>query len=132
MPLGVTLLVATPVGGYKKNEHWRNIADKTQARTEHQRETTAFYVATHAVSVHAALALMLPDNTHHWAVIDPCFGLCTHWDIIESTRMRMSPATQVAGTAMVVDAVVCLKMLVQEGIAPLLESGGGVVALVAQ
>jgi hypothetical protein len=44
------------------------------------------------------------------------------WDVRESTSIRMTPKTQVAGVAMVSDAMVCFTMLIKEGLAPLLES----------
>jgi hypothetical protein len=84
--------------------------------------TSAFYVATHAAAVHNVLAIMAPTDEGHWACIDPCHGLLMKWEVRESTSLRMAPKTQVAGTAMVVDAMVALRMLVAEGIAPLLES----------
>jgi len=82
--------------------------------------TSAFYVATHASSPHAVLALMAPEDTDHWVLLNPSFGLITSWDVNESARIRMTPKTQVAGVAMVTDSVVTIKMLIAEGLAPLL------------
>lgn len=86
------------------------------------RVTTAFYVATHAIAVHPVLALMAPADEGHWASIDPRWGLTFTWDVLTSTAVRIAPKTQVAGTAMVVDAMVVFKLLLTAGIAPLLES----------
>jgi hypothetical protein len=94
--------------------------DRTAAAAAQREVTSAFYIATHASSVHAVLALMAPGDTNHWAVINPAQGLIHTWDIKDSARIRMTPNTQVAGSAMVTDAIVCLKMLVREGLAPLL------------
>jgi hypothetical protein len=84
--------------------------------------TDAFYVATHASAVHNVLALMAPSDEGHWASIEPRWGLVYEWDIMASTSVRIAPKTQVAGTAMVVDAMVVFKMLLQSSIAPLLEN----------
>jgi hypothetical protein len=92
--------------------------------------TDAFYIATHASSVHAVLALQVPDDTNHWASIDPSCGMIDDWDIGTSAKIRMAPNTQVAGTAIVTDAVVVLTMMVKEGIAPLLNNTSQVEALV--
>lgn len=98
----------------------RDIPDRNAARVALRAVTAAFYVATHASSVHAVLALMVPDDSDHWACIDPKYGLIEDWDIGRSARIRMEPKTQVAGAAVVVDAVVVLKMTIKEGIAPLI------------
>jgi hypothetical protein len=84
--------------------------------------TDAFYVATHAAAVHNVLALMAPSDEGHWASIDPRYGLLADWEIMPSTLVRIAPKTQVAGTAMVVDAMVVFKMLLQSSLAPLLEN----------
>lgn len=106
----------------QKNEYWPTNQDKKVAEREQRNATSAFYVATHASSVHAVLALMAPSDKCHWAEVAPCFGLISSWDIRESTAIRMIPKTQVAGAAMVTDAVVCFCMTIKEGIAPLLDS----------
>jgi len=98
---------------------FRGAAD---ARLTHQRNmTSAFYVGTHAISVHAALALHAPSDVNHWAEIDPKFGLFHEWTAFTSAEIRLTPNTQVAGVAMVADAVVVLNDLVREGLAPLLQ-----------
>jgi len=103
--------------------------DRAQASAAWRVLTNAFYVATHASSVHAVLALMAPTDRNHWACIDPKLGLLPKWDLHTSARIRMTPNTQVAGAAMVTDAFVVLKMLVREGLAPLLVSSGEIQAL---
>jgi hypothetical protein len=101
-----------------RDRAWRNV-------------TSAFYIATHASSVHAVLALMAPQDANHWALIDPQYGLFTEWDVKESTRIRMLPSTQVAGAAMVSDAVVTMRMLIKEGLSPLLANLDQAAALAA-
>ncbi|CAF0935479.1 unnamed protein product [Didymodactylos carnosus] len=56
----------------------------------------------------------------HCAILDPSCGLIQDRQIGASTTVRMVPNTQVSGTAAVVDAYVVLKMMSDEGIAPLL------------
>jgi len=114
-----------------KNAVWPTPADVGARKREQGQATTAFYVATHASCVHPVLAMMAPQIEEHWAQIDPSNGMVTTWDIMESTTIRIAPRTQVAGTAIVVDSMVVLKMLVAEGLAPLLESAGKYAALVA-
>lgn len=97
----------------------------------HKLATSAFYVATHAVSVHAALALMVPEDDNHWASIDPHHGLVTEWEIGNSAKIRMRPNTQVAGVAIVADAMVVLKMCIKDSIAPLISAIDQAPALVA-
>jgi len=104
--------------------------DKVARQRKIRAATNAFYIATHASSVHAVLALMASDDTAHWATVDPSAGLLVGWEVGESTRIRMSPKTQVAGTAIVVDSVVVLKMAIKEGIAPLIAAIDQVDALV--
>jgi hypothetical protein len=101
---------------------WPTTGERSTNLPVQRQLTDAFYIASHAASVHNALALMAPVDEGHWASIDPACGLLLNWDIRESTALRMAPKTQVAGTAMVVDAMVTLRMLVGEGLAPLLES----------
>jgi len=84
--------------------------------------TTAFYVGAHAISVHAVLAIMAPEDPGHWAQIDPRYGLVYTWNVMTSTKVRIASMTQVAGTAMVVDAMVVLKQLAASCLAPLLEN----------
>lgn len=103
--------------------------EKPERERENRIATSAFYIATHASSVHATLALMAPDDDNHWAHLNPEFGLVLDWDIKDSARIRMIPNTQVAGGAMVADAVVVLEMMVKESISPLLNSRGQVGAL---
>jgi hypothetical protein len=100
---------------------WPTVGERSTNIPVQRQLTDAFYVATHAASVHNVLALMAPVDEGHWASIDPACGILLRWDIRESTMLRMAPKTQVAGTAMVVDAMVTLRMLVGEGLAPLLE-----------
>jgi hypothetical protein len=91
-------------------------------RDDREKVTSAFYVGTHAISVHAVLAIMAPEDPGHWAQIDPRYGLVYNWTVMTSTKVRISAMTQVAGTAMVVDAVVVLKQLAASCLAPLLEN----------
>jgi hypothetical protein len=114
-----------------KNAVWPTPADAGARKREQGQATTAFYVATHASCVHPVLAMMAPQIHEHWAQVDPSLGLITSWDVMESTSIRIAPRTQVAGAAIVVDSMVVLKMLVAEGLAPLLESAGKYPALAA-
>jgi hypothetical protein len=101
---------------------WPTSGERSTNMPVQRQLTDAFYIATHAAAVHNALALMAPTDEGHWASIDPACGILLEWDIRESTSLRMAPKTQVAGTAMVVDAMVTFKMLIGEGLAPLLEN----------
>lgn len=103
-----------------KEGMWASGPDRAANAVAHRASTKAFYLATHAVSVHAALALMLPKDDHHWASICPSAGIIIRWNIHASTMIRMSPRTQVAGSALVVDSVTVIRMLIKEGLAPLL------------
>jgi len=104
----------------QKEGQWPMTIDRKDRDRAEKSATDAFYVATHPSSVHAVLALMAPDDDCHWALIDPKYGLIPEWDVRESTKVRISPKTQVAGVSMVTDAMVCLQMLTKEGISPLL------------
>jgi hypothetical protein len=84
--------------------------------------TSAFYIATHALSVRAVLALMAPVDNSHWIISDPYMGLIPKWDVGQSAVVRMLSKTQVAGTALVIDAIVVLKMLLLKSLAPLLQN----------
>lgn len=114
-----------------KNAVWPTPADMGARKREQGIATSAFYVATHASCVHPVLAMMAPEVEEHWAQIDPSNGMVMTWDVMESTQIRIAPKTQVAGTAIVVDSMVVLKMLAAEGLAPLLESAGKYASLVA-
>jgi hypothetical protein len=113
-----------------KNGFWINLPDKSQTATGQLKATTAFYIATHATCVHNALSLMAGSDHNHWASIDPKYGFLMRWDVRESTSIRMLPAEQVSGVAMVTDSMVVLKMLTQEGIYPMLENRSQARALV--
>jgi len=104
--------------------------DRTENARIQRNATSAFYVATHAASVHAVLSLMAEDDSNHWAKINPSSGFIPDWEVHESAKIRMRPNTQVAGAAMVTDSVVVLKMLVREGLVPLLVNLDQVDALV--
>jgi len=119
---GGDVVTGFPRRWLQKMSYWVNPNDKAAREREQKALTTAFYVATHASAVHPVLALMAGSDINHWASVNPCFGLIVDWDVRESTVIRMLPNTQVAGTAWVVDAMVCLKMITKEGIAPLLDS----------
>jgi hypothetical protein len=107
--------------------YWTQSQDQRASYTANQRATTAFYIATHATSVHAVLAQTVGDDKHHWAKVDPSYGCFSPdvWDLRDSAKLRIAPRTQVAGTSMVTDAVVVMKMLISEGIAGLLTERGG-------
>jgi len=105
-----------------KNGFWTSDRDRGKQDRDNKLATSAFYVATHASSVHAVLALMASEDDDHWARINPKYGLIPMWDVHESAKVRMAPKTQVSGVAMVTDAVVTMKMLIKEGLAPLLEN----------
>jgi hypothetical protein len=106
-------------------------SDAREMEAVQKRITDAFYVATHAASVHSVLALMAPGDPGHWAEIVPKFGIYLHWDVMDSARIRLEGMTQIAGGAMVADAIVAVKMLIREGLGPLLNHRGqlGVLAL---
>jgi len=90
-----------------------NETKDSKVRESRERITTAFYLATHAVAVHNVLANMAHEDEGHWAEIDPKFGCTFTWEVMQSTKLRMAPKTQVAGAAMVVDATVVIKMLIK-------------------
>jgi hypothetical protein len=94
--------------------------DKTVIKQENRKATTAFYVATHGVSVHCVLAQMGAGAKYHWCEFDPSCGMMRSWEMGDSARVRMEPNTQVAGGAIVADSMVILEMMVKDGIAPLL------------
>lgn len=108
---------------------WRTGRNDQAINAANRAATSAFYVATHASGVHNVLSLMAPDDEGHWAEIDPSCGLIHVWEVNQSVKIRMSPKTQVAGTAMVVDSVVTLRMLIKEGLSPLLSNISQVDAL---
>lgn len=112
--------------GYMPNE-----ANREARMRAEKGVTKAFYTATHAACVHSVLANMAHADPNHWAKVSPENGLITAWDIKDSALIRMVPNTQVAGGAMVADAMVVLRMLVKEGLAPMLEAVSEVAALVA-
>lgn len=114
-----------------KEGMWSADNDRIKAEKANQKFTTAFYIATHAVSTHAVLALIDPGNDHHFCAINASYGLLTSWDARESVRLRLTPPTQVAGAAMVADSVEVLKMLVTEGYSPLLTNANSIGRLVA-
>lgn len=114
----------------QKEGQWPTTVDRNQRARAEKLATDAFYVATHPSSVHAVLALMASDDDCHWALINPKYGLIPQWDVRESTKVRISPKTQVAGVSMVTDAMVCLQMLTKEGISPLLTEYSQFTALV--
>jgi hypothetical protein len=118
---GGTPAIGLPRRWMQKENFWKNVAEGGIQKKFEIMLTSAFYVATHATSVHAVLSQFVPEDLHHWCYLYPSCGLVWDWDIGESIRIRMSPREQVAGAAMVVDAVVVMKMLVSEGVAPALE-----------
>jgi len=105
--------------------------DKIAAAREDRLLTSAFYTATHAICVHAVLALMIPDDPDHFAYIDPSYGIITDWEVGASTKIRIAPKTQVAGTAIVVDCVKALEIATREGLSPFIASIGQFAPLLA-
>jgi hypothetical protein len=94
-------------------------------RADHRRNmTTAFYDATHAASVHFILAAAAPSDTHHYSFFDGRWGCIVQLEVKESARLRLTPRDQVAGAAIVVDAITVAKMVVKDGFGPLLINGG--------
>lgn len=125
------------VAGFAKRwlekEGYRSRAvEKAERDRANKVATDAFYVAAHAISPHAVLAFMAPEDEGHWALVDPNFGYIMDWSVKPSVSMRLSPKTQIAGGAMVADSFVVLGMLVVEGLAPLLNHSGQAMALKAQ
>jgi hypothetical protein len=119
---GGTLAAGFPRRWLTQMKWWPTSGDQATVEPVRRQLTDAFYVATHAAGVHNVLAMMAHTDEGHWACIDPQHGILMKWDIRESTMLRMAPKTQVAGTAWVVDAMVVLRALVGEGLAPLLEN----------
>jgi len=113
----------------QKEAMWSSDPDRIKSDVANRKATTAFYVATHAVSVHAVLALLVPNDTHHYGIFMKKYGAIRNWDVRESTQVRITPRTQVAGAAMVSDAVEVVKMMISEGIAPLLSNANSLQAL---
>jgi hypothetical protein len=70
------------------------------------------------------LSQFAPDDEHHYCHLYPAYGMIWKWDIGESIKIRMNPRDQVSGVSMVTDSMVVLKMLVSEGLAPILENIG--------
>lgn len=103
-----------------KENKFADITDKQQRLKQERQKTAAFYIATHGSSVHVILSMMAKEDKHHWSEFDPSYGFIQTWDVGQSTTVRMSPADQVAGSAIVVDSLVVLKMLLSEGLVPLL------------
>jgi len=126
---GGDLAAGFPRRWLQKMQYISSQGDKAEVARSHRSATSAFYVATHASSPHAVLALMAPEDDDHWALIDPSFGLIHEWEVNESAKIRMVPKTQVAGVAMVTDSVVTIRMLAKEGLAPLLTNLGQAQAL---
>jgi hypothetical protein len=116
----------------QKEGYTSSATERAQREREDKAATDAMYVATHAVSNHAVLALMASEDRGHWATIDPTYGLILEWSVKASITMRLSPKTQVAGGAMVADAWVVLQKVVHEGLAPLLNNLEQLAALKAQ
>lgn len=113
----------------QKEGMWSHEPDRVKSDSANRKATTAFYVATHAVSVHAVLALLVPGDTHHYCIFEKKYGAIRSWDVRESTQVRITPRTGVAGAAMVSDAVEVVKMMISEGIAPLLSNSNSLRAL---
>jgi hypothetical protein len=103
----------------QKSGYWKTQGERADVKNAQVTATSAFYVATHASSVHSVLALIAPTDECHWSVIDASYGLILTWDVKTSTTVRVAPKTQVSGVAMVVDAYQVMKMLISEGIFPL-------------
>lgn len=118
---GGTPAIGLPRRWMQKENHWKVGLDIAAQRKSDVKVTSAFYVATHAVSVHAVLAQFAPSDDDHWCTVDPSYGMIFKWNILESIKVRMVPRDQVAGTAMVVDSLVVLRMLTSDGLAPILE-----------
>lgn len=128
---GGQIAAGYPLRVLQKGGFWPTTQDPATRNAQSRTATDMFYVGNHATSVHAVLALMIPDDPHHWADIGASFGFIASWDRLESTRLRMAPRTQVAGAALPVDAMVVLQMAVKEGIAPLIGAIDQLPALVA-
>jgi hypothetical protein len=117
----------TPATGFArrwlaKAGRWSTDPDRDVAARHRRDATSAYYWAAHPAGCHAGLALMVPGDAHHFATVNPIYGLVTEWDVLESTRVRLVPRTQVAGTAIIVDAVTVLAAIVKEGLSPLVQN----------
>jgi len=114
---GGNLATGFPRRWLDKEGFWSADADRNTRRAAHLRQTSMFYVAAHGISVHAVLANMVPGDDHHWVLFRPSFGYVARWEVNASTRVRITPRTQVAGGAQVADSVQVLKAMVANGLA---------------
>jgi hypothetical protein len=101
---------------------WAHSGDRAEVRAHHRRVTTAFYLGTHPCGVHAGLAAFVPDDSDHFAYVDPRFGYKFDWSLRPSAMARIAPKTQVAGTALVTDSIVVLRSLLKSNLAPLVDN----------
>lgn len=99
---------------------WPTTRDKTTFENESKLVSDAFYDATHAASVHGLTAVFGPGNVLHWARISPACGMFLTWTPRDSIRLRIEANTQVAGVAVIADAMVGFKNLLSEKLTPLL------------
>ncbi|CAF1001453.1 unnamed protein product, partial [Didymodactylos carnosus] len=88
---GAEIATEFPKRWLMKEGYWDSDQGKATRIQKQKNATSAFYIATHAVSVHSVLALMVPATKVHWAYIDPSFGCITSWDVRASTTVRMVP-----------------------------------------
>jgi hypothetical protein len=115
----------------QKMGYWPTTGDRGARERATRVATNAFYVATHASGVHPVLALTAPADRNHWAKLNPGNGLILGIDAKDSANLRSIPNTQVAGGAMVADSVEVAKLMVDEGLTPLLNTGDKLPALMA-
>jgi len=123
------LATGLPRRWMSKEGLWSKDADRSKSIAANKKNTTAFYISTHAAGVHPILALLAPEDRHHFAVIKKKYGFIRQWDVRESAKLRLTPRTQVAGAAMVTDAVEVVKMLITEGLTPFLSNANAITAL---
>jgi hypothetical protein len=117
---GGTPAMGLPRRWMNKEGYWPSSLDRATKRNQEILATSAFYTAAHGISVHAVLAQFTPDDDQHWCILVPDYGMIWEWSIGESIKIRMIPREQVAGVSMVSDSMVVLKIMVSEGIAPVL------------
>ncbi|CAF1428677.1 unnamed protein product [Didymodactylos carnosus] len=78
-----------------KEGYLSDYPDKISRARKDRRMTSVFYVATHAASVHAIVALMTLSDEAHWTVINPPFGIMLKWDLDASAVSHESIAPMV-------------------------------------
>jgi hypothetical protein len=109
---------------------WSNTGDAKAKDKANQSLTDAFYAATHAISVHSALATFAPSGVGHWANYRCTYGAMFAAQAGPSIEMRMTGKDAVAGTAQVADPIKVFALMLSEQLTPLLTNRHQIAALV--